>query len=263
MATRNVRRKGASRAAEKKGKGKWIIIILLLIIAGVLAWYFLFNSAEKKFFFDLKPGFDAFDKISVEKAQSPDAESLDKGSLPPSEFDEDSLSDQPVKKTKPRIIKKQYFIKIGSCLSTLCQREYRRQLKRVKLTMFTRKRTHKTTYYELISEASYPYARARKKIAIINKYNDKIGFPYIVKHKDRYKISFGLFPKKQNAQVMKSHLAHLYPQVNMRFLMEPTVNKFTEVNIYTGPFSKSLAEKVLANIQDIPDFEFASITRKL
>ena len=67
MATRNARRKSATGATEKKGKGKWIVIFLLLILLAALAWYFLFNSAEKNFFSDFLPGSDATDMITVEK----------------------------------------------------------------------------------------------------------------------------------------------------------------------------------------------------
>ena len=263
MATRNVRRRGAAAAKEKKGGGKWIVILLLLILLAALVWYFLFNSAEKNFFSDFLPGSDATDMLTVEKDKQLSMENIGQSKSNADASIEQPLSVQPLPPKKPKKKKKLYFIKLGSCLSDLCQREYKRQLKRVKLSAFKRKRSHRTTYFELISESAYPYARARHKVKIINKYNNKIGFPHIVKHKDQYRISFGLFPKKEYAQTMKSHLAHLYPQVNMRFLMEPRSRKFTEVNMYTGPFSKSVAEKTLIKVQQIPDFEFATITSKL
>lgn len=263
MATRNVRRRGAAAAKEKKGGGKWVFILLLLILLAALAWYFFFNSAEKNFFSDFLPGSDATDIISVEKDKSLSVENIAKSDQNADVSLEDSLSTRPPPPKKPKKVKTQYFIKLGSCLSDLCQREYKRQLKLVKLTTFEKKRSHKTTYFELVSESAYPYARARQKVKIINKYNNKIGFPHIIKHKDQYKISFGLFPERENAQTMKSHLAHLYPQVNMRFLTEPRSGKFTEIKMYTGPFSKSVAEKTLVRVQQIPDFEFATITSKL
>lgn len=258
-------RQPAKNPADHTGKPKskrwlWIILLLVVIMAVgfVLAKYLYFDNAEKSFFDELKFSEKSLENIQVEREQN----KLQK------QIASEALTDSSMKSAvaegkipSPKTVKR-HFIKVASCMFQQCQQDIQRQLREEKLSVYKKRFTIQTKYYELVSESTYNLRRAEKKIHILNKYNKQLGSASLVSFKDKYKISFGLFPRLENATRMKSHLAQLYPQVKIRFLIEPRVDHDSATNMYVGPFSKSLALKIKARLQRIPVFEFVEITTR-
>ncbi len=156
-----------------------------------------------------------------------------------------------------------YYLKVGSCLYSACQKDIQKKIKRFNLPLVTSTSVQTTTYYTLISDASFLKKRAEEKLGLINRYNKTNGFPFLQpSKKKRYKISFGQFPQKPNAIRMKSQLEHLYPQIRMRFTIQPKKDRVTITKLYVGPYSKTAAEKTRNRLRMDPDFEWIEITRQ-
>ncbi|MFH2129972.1 MAG: hypothetical protein ABIK68_06330, partial [bacterium] len=156
-----------------------------------------------------------------------------------------------------------YFLKIGACITQACQIELRNRMKALKLPLITQNRIQRTTYFELISATPFSRKRAEEKLRLLNKYNKTNGFPFLLPGKNHQcKISFGQFPDQADGLRMKSNLEHLYPQIRIRFLLNPRKDHATITEFYVGPFNKQTAEKTKTKLQRNPDSEWIEIIKR-
>ncbi len=273
MAKRNLRSTKTKLSAKnvEKGKGNkiWIFLFLLLLLLLIICAYK---------FLDLEIPFDdlfkepdlveeSLDNIQVKWDKK--EEELDISEDMP-EVSSEVLEVKVKKITQPsatprakRKFGKKKYIKVEDCVYSTCKKEVLKILKQEELPIIQRKYTKKTRYFELISDSVYNLQRAKQKISILNKYNKNVGAPYMVAYKNRYKISFGQFPKEETGMRMKTSLAELYPKIEMNFVLEPREQKYKVTSIFVGPFNQEKAERVLDLLQSYPDFESSEIISKL
>jgi len=249
---------------KKRSKIKILVLLIFIAFLALAALYALnrlgYVDIPLDKYIQVEKLFEgSSDTITVE----PEEDSMSK-ILPPSpQMPENSKADVGSMQSKGVNTKSGYYLKVGSCLYSACQKDIRKKIKRFKLPLVTSKSVQTTTYYTLISDVSFLKKRAEEKLGLINRYNKTNGFPFLLPSKGkRYKISFGQFPQKSNAIRMKSQLEHLYPQIRMRFTIQPKKDRVTITKLYVGPYSKTSAEKIRNRLRMDPDFEWIEITRR-
>ena len=234
---------------KKKGKKKWVFFLLILIVLVILVLikFLGFDQSITSFFNEEELPPAPLENIEVQwENGNPDQQAPELVAVQPSEAQ---------KPKRPKRPKSSYYIKIDDCMVNVCQRDIIRFLKGEKLPVYKKSYTERVKYFELISSTVYNLQRAKQKIKILDKYNVELNSPYLIKYQGRYKISFGLFLKKETGIRVKTNLARLYPDVKMRFNLEPRIRKYKVTSIYAGPFSKSKVNRVLASIQDNQEYE--------
>ncbi|MCP4755964.1 MAG: hypothetical protein GY866_34320 [Proteobacteria bacterium] len=264
MAKKDKTLQKSATAESDSGKGKKkrliIIIIAILIVLGliILAVFFYFDNSSESFFGENLTTEESTENIQIEldSAKLPEQRPGETISPPPPE------EPPPPPKKRLKRSRKRYYLKVGTCLYSQCQRDIGRLLKRNRLSTINKTHTKRVEYYELISESAFDLKRAEEKRRILDKYNKMIASPYLVVYKNKYKISFGQFPQREIGMKMQTHLAQLYPQVKLRFQLTPRKNKYTVTNVYTGPFSKSIAEKVRSRLMSISEVQSIEITKR-
>ncbi len=248
---------------KKRSKLKWLFFLLLLILVAAAALVGLnklgYVNLPLDDYFPVEKLFEgSSDTIRVEPGDT-----VAPVPLPPPP---EQLSKEKANKEAERIrnlkMKGKYYLKMGSCLYKACRKELGNRIKLMKLPLVTQKSIQSTTYYELLSETNYLKKRAEEKLRLLNKYNETIGFPYLLPYKKgRFVISFGQFPQEANAIQMKSQLEHLYPQIRLRFLIRPRKDRVAITKYYVGPYNKATAEKVKMKLRDDSEFEWIEITK--
>lgn len=250
---------------KKRSKLKWLFFIIVLLIIGAAAVFGLnmlgyLNLPINDYVpvQNLFTGSDDTIKVEPEEVVTPVP-------LPPTpKIPMAPEDDKPSKAASSAGMKGGYYLKVGSCLYKACQKELSNRMKAMKLQTISRQSVQSTTYFELISDASYLKQRAEEKLRLLNKYNETIGFPYLLRtRKGRYIISFGQFPLEATAFQMKSQLEHLYSQVRMKFVIRPRKDRVTITKLYVGPYNKATAEKVRMRLRENQDFEWIEIKKGL
>ena len=249
---------------KKRSKLKWILYLLILIILAVAVTVGLerfgyidlpindYIPVEKLF-----EGSDSAIKVEPESA-------ITQTLLPPApDLQLDKDMEEEAERARSERMKGNYLLKIGSCIDKTCRKELENRIKHLNLPMVTRESTQSTTYYEILSNSSYLKKRAEEKLRLVNKYNETIGFPYLLPTRNgRYVISFGQFPQEAGAVQMKSQLEHLYSQIRLRFNVRPRKDSVKITGYYLGPYNKATAEKERQRLRETPDFEWIEITKR-
>jgi hypothetical protein len=244
----------------RKGR-KWPwFLLLLIIVGGTLYGLFYFNYLNgpvgKFFGTDTTP---SSDKAAATRSADPKRE---EPPVPPMAITPPPAAEpSPPPAPRPRTPPKRYYLSLGSCLYPDCLESLQTALKAKNLPMVKRNQTKSTQYFEIISREAFSRQRATEKIQIINRYNRMVSFPYLVKvSEDQYQISFGQFPSQANGIRMQSHLAQLYPQVKVRFLLAPRSGRYTITRVYTGPFTRREAEHNRDQLSGHPLFSEPELT---
>lgn len=250
-------KKGTPR--KKRSFLKWLLVLLLLLVAIAAALVGLSRTG----YIDLPINrYLPVDKLLKESSKNkiivePETKTI-QAQLPPAPEMPEEKGKKPA---QPNTVGRLY-LKLGSCLYKACSKSIADRMAALKLPLVKQKSMQHTTYFELISEISFMKKRAEEKLRLLNRYNETIGFPYLLRTRNnRYIISYGQFPKKTDAIQMKSQLEHLYPQIRLRFRLQPRKDKVAITNLYTGPFSRDKAESIRMKLRDNMDFEWIEIVK--
>lgn len=247
---------------KKRSKLKWLFMIIILIVAAIAALLGLDRMGYVQLpindYIPVDKLFDEYQNTIKVEAEIKEETPI----LPPPPTPPPAKADSSQKTDDQRKLTDGYFLKIGSCLYKACRKEITGKMAMMKLPVIEKQTIQSTTYYELISESGFPKKRAEEKLRLLNKYNETIGFPYLLRtRKGRYIISFGQFPQKSSAIQMKSQLEHLYSQIRMRFLIRTKKDRVTITKLFAGPYNKGTAEQIRMKLRDNPDFEWIEIVK--
>ena len=257
----NQKKRTQSTKTQKKGKKRWLILFLLLIIGAVFVAIRFFNieTPLDSFFNEPEIGELSLENIEVE---------LDKNTRDLIGLESTSTRNTKGRRqrsqTRFRLRKGKYYIKIEDCVEKKCSTEVSKYLKTMRLPSTKKRYTKQIKYYELLSLSYYTIQRGKNKIRMLKKYHLDSIPPYLVSDKkNRYRVSFGLFPSEKTGRQKQSELATLFPKTETRFVLEPRVKSYSVTSIYTGPFAKQTAERVLYSLQSSFDFESSKIVGSL
>jgi hypothetical protein len=243
---------------KKRRKWPWFLLFLVLLIGGSLYGLYDMGFLDRPIHQLIKTGTSAPEQLTADWAA--DIPPVTPLVIAPSPTVEPP---SPIAQ-RPATPARRYYLSLGSCFYPDCLKNKQAALKEQDLPMVSRRQTKATQYYEVISAEAFSQQRAMEKIQIINRYNRMVGFPVLVGvTTDRYKISFGQFPSKANGLRMQSHLAHLYPQIKVRFSLNAKSDRYEIIRVYTGPFTRQAAERHRETLSGHPLFGHPELTTKL
>ncbi len=269
------------KAGKKKKKGKrfgklkWVLLILIVIIAAVFgAYYFGLDQkvagylpnpeivSKPKEYFSKSIGYISDLTTSI---FSDDDEDTKAGELSPSiiELEGDNLGTENLSVELDYSSSGGYYVKVEDCINITCQQEVSRFLKQEDLPFTKKESKRRTRYYEVISSTVFTRVAAKAKIEALKQESVVLGDPFMVKVKNRYKISLGQFPKEDTGLRVKTDLMDLYPKLKIEFEIRPKTSYYRVNSFYTGPFNKSKATKIHKKLQENPEYESSTITRNI
>ncbi|MCG8332992.1 MAG: hypothetical protein MJE63_00635 [Proteobacteria bacterium] len=263
------------KSGKKSGKLKWIFLILIVLIAAIFGVYY-FGLDQKV------AGYLPNPEI-VSKPKEYFSKSVDYVSELKTSFLSDEEGDTKSGELSPSIIELEgentgtggldveldyssrggYYVKVEDCINITCQQEVSKFLKRERLPFTKKESKRKTRYYELISSTVFTRVAAKAKIEALKQEPVVKGDPFMVKVKNRYKISLGQFPKEDTGLRVKADLMDLYPKLKIEFEIKPKTTYYRVNSFYTGPFNKSKANSIHKRLKENPEYESSVITRKI
>ncbi|OGG95329.1 MAG: hypothetical protein A2527_07350 [Candidatus Lambdaproteobacteria bacterium RIFOXYD2_FULL_50_16] len=236
--------------SSKKGCLFWLIFLVLIL--GGAGYYFQAPLNEQ-----LSPygGLAGIQRMVTEKFSA---------LIGSSEEDEDALRvaamsplpkiepAKPKPKPKPAITAQQgeqlYYVRVGGCMTEDCRLQIIKELEALHLDYLVKDYKRKTVYWELASAQLFTKSQAENKLVDLDRHARDTPPGHMRPVRGKWRISLGNIPDKRRAVQMRSYLAQLYPDVDMKMVLLPKRHSFDMEYVYAGPYSSQFNAQSIADI---------------